>query len=227
MRKRLASSIRCAIINRSKIADRKKAARLLQKDILNCALHCFGSHHNCSADYCKVVKNLESANNEASLSSLPISIPHFGLTVGSVDQDSSISVAQNSSDFDTLFATDCQSTSDLLTTSDCLSTSESLCTSDCVSTSDCMSTSTTSDDTFNSDSPTGDSVDDEGIERNALEEILVEQQIAWKDATDDTQMDPLEPSHPIDNQMICDINSIASRLVSKAEQLLGKSLALT
>ena len=178
------------------------------------------------------MKNLESANSEASLSSLPISIPHSGLTVSSVDQDSSISVVQNSSDSDTLFATDCQPTSDLLTTSDCLSISESLSTSDCVSTSnrmstfDCMSTSTTSDDTLNSDSPTGDSVEDEGIERDALEEILVEQQIAWKDATDDTQMDSLEPSHPIDNQVICDINSIASRLVSKAEQLLGKSLAL-
>ena len=220
MRKRLASSIRCAIINRSKIADRKKAARLLQKDILNCALHCFGSHHNCSADYCKVVKNLESANSEANLISLPISIPHSSLTISSMDQGNNISVAQNSPNSDTLSTSDCQSTSDLLTTSDCLSISESL------STSDCMSTSTTSDDTSISDSINVVSVEDEEIERDALEEILIEQQTAWKDATDETQMDPLEPSHPIDNQMICDINSIASRLVSKAEQLLGKSLSL-
>ena len=33
--------------------------------------------------------------------------------------------------------------------------------------------------------------------------------------TDDTPIDPLEPSQHIDNQMICDIQSIASRLVSK------------
>ena len=76
MRKRLASSVRCAIINRSKITDKKKAAHLLRKDILNCALHCLGSHHKCSADYCKVVKNLQSASNEAdTVISLPISIP--------------------------------------------------------------------------------------------------------------------------------------------------------
>ena len=39
-------------------------------------------------------------------------------------------------------------------------------------------------------------------------------------------MDPLEPGHPIDNQMICDINSIANRLVSKAEHHDGEANAL-
>ena len=39
-----------------------------------------------------------------------------------------------------------------------------------------------------------------------------------EDATEETQTDPLEPSHPIDTRMICDINLIAGSLVSKAEQ---------
>ena len=56
MQKRLATSIRCVIINRSKMTDKKIASKLLQKNILNCALHCFSSHHNCSDEYCKVVK---------------------------------------------------------------------------------------------------------------------------------------------------------------------------
>lgn len=57
-RKRLASAVRCAIIMRSKDVDTKKvdkkrAAKSLQEDILNSVYHCFGSHHNCKADYCK------------------------------------------------------------------------------------------------------------------------------------------------------------------------------
>ena len=56
--------------------------------------------------------------------------------------------------------------------------------------------------------------------------MLEEPQTVWEETTDETQMDPLEPSHPIDDQMICDINSIASRLVSTAGQLLGKSLLI-
>ena len=45
------------------------------------------------------------------------------------------------------------------------------------------------------------SVEDEEIEKDALEEILIEQQTAWKDATYETQIDTLESSHPIDNQI--------------------------
>ena len=41
---------------------------------------------------------------------------------------------------------------------------------------------------------------------------------------DETRIGPLEPGHPIDDQIICDIQSITSRLVRKAEQLLGKSI---
>ena len=60
------------------------------------------------------------------------------------------------------------------------------------------------------------------MDEDMLEELLKDQQIAWQDATDDTPTDPLEPNQPLDIQRICDIQSIASGLVSKAEQLLGK-----
>ena len=71
-----------------------------------------------------------------------------------------------------------------------------------------------------------DSGTNEEIEKDSLDEILEEQQIAWEDATGEIQTDLLEPNHPIDHQMICDINSIARRLVSKAEQLLGRSMSI-
>ena len=83
-----------------------------------------------------------------------------------------------------------------------------------------------SDDTTNSSglpTDTGTScVSSKEIDDSTLEELLKDQQIAWQDATDETPTDPLEPNQPLDNQMICDIQSIANRLVSKAEQLLGK-----
>ena len=70
MRKRLASSAKCAIITRSKDAAEKNsghatAAKHLQEDILNCALHCFGSHHKCKADYCKTVQQLNIVQQSA------------------------------------------------------------------------------------------------------------------------------------------------------------------
>ena len=112
MRKWLASSIRCAIINRSKMTDKKIAARLLQKDILNCALHCFSSHHNCSDEYCKVVKNLKSASStdEDASSSLPISIPHSSLVTSSAHTDTS--VTQCLPDSSDTFSSEYQSNSD-------------------------------------------------------------------------------------------------------------------
>ena len=83
-----------------------------------------------------------------------------------------------------------------------------------------MSTSTTSDDTTNFDcvsvASSSPPVINNEIERDTLDEILKEQQTTWEDATDETQIDPLESGQPIDNQMICDIQSIASRLVGKA-----------
>ena len=55
MRLRLTRDARCAIIMRSKEDDKVKAAILLQEDILNCPMHCFGIHHKCRPEYCKVV----------------------------------------------------------------------------------------------------------------------------------------------------------------------------
>ena len=51
--------------------------------------------------------------------------------------------------------------------------------------------------------------------------------MAWEDATTDTPADvraesSLEPTLPLDQQMICDIQKIAGRLTAKANQLLGK-----
>ena len=61
MRKRLAGSMRSAMISRSKLSDKTKAAWLLQKDILNCVLHRFGSNKKCRADFCKVVQKARSS----------------------------------------------------------------------------------------------------------------------------------------------------------------------
>jgi len=54
MRRRLTSAARCAIEMRSTHLDRKKAVKLLQRDLLNSPHHCFGIHSNCSSEYCKV-----------------------------------------------------------------------------------------------------------------------------------------------------------------------------
>ena len=55
--------------------------------------------------------------------------------------------------------------------------------------------------------------------------VLQEQQKSREDATADTEShladDTLEPPAPLDNQMICDIQKIASRLAAKSRQLLG------
>ena len=103
---------------------------------------------------------------------------------------------------------DGQSTSDSLSNSECLSSSDCSSTSDCLSISDCLSTSdcpSSSGDVSNSNgfsTDTGTScVPNEEIDESTLEEILKDQQTAWQDATDDTPIDPLEPSQPLDNQM--------------------------
>ena len=57
--------MRCAIlISRSKLRDKMKAARLLQKDILNRVLHCFGSHKKCRANFCKVVQKVQASQGK-------------------------------------------------------------------------------------------------------------------------------------------------------------------
>ena len=176
MRKRLASSIRCAIINRSKMTEKKITARLLQK--INCALHCFSSHHNCSDEYCKVVKNLKSGSSteEETSSSLSISISHSSLVTSSDHTDTS--VTQCLPDSSDTFSSESQSNSDSQITSDFLSASDTLSFSS-LSTFDSLSTSTIPDDTLNPDLSL-DTATNEEIENDSLDEILQERQIAWK-----------------------------------------------
>ena len=187
MRKRLASSARCAIIMRSKdVAEKKSdhatASKHLQEDILNCALHCFGSHHKCKADYCKTVQHLNAIQQSAT-------------TIPSTD---------------TLVPTDSLDTT--------------------LSPLDTTVSSTTSSDT------TDDSLKDityntlpaveRDVEIDIIDTVVLEQLTAWEDATADDQAEPvnatLDPPVPLDEQMICDIQKIASRLAAKSSQLIGK-----
>ena len=75
------------------------------------------------------------------------------------------------------------------------------------------------------------------LEGESIDLFLQEHEAAWQDATSSTTTEShtvtttaahndvtaasLDPPHPIDHQMICDIKTIASRLASKAHQLLG------
>ena len=149
---------------------------------LNCALHCFGSHHKCKADYCKTVQHLNAIQQSAT-------------TIPSTD---------------TLVPTDSLDTM--------------------LSSLDTTISSTTSCDT------TDDSIQDiihdtlpaveRDIEIDIIDTVVIEQLTAWEDVTADDQADPvsatLDPPVPLDEQMIYDIQKIASRLAAKSSQLIGK-----
>ena len=62
----------------------------------------------------------------------------------------------------------------------------------------------------------------EALENDTLDEILLEQQEASQDATADEPVDLPEPSVPVDNAILCEIQKYASRLAGKANQLIGK-----
>lgn len=62
MRKRLTAAARCAIKMRSKHPDKRVATELLQKDLRNSPLHCFGIHKQCSTDYCKKTPQIPTPN---------------------------------------------------------------------------------------------------------------------------------------------------------------------
>ena len=72
-------------------------------------------------------------------------------------------------------------------------------------------------------------------EDDMLSTILLDQQKAWKDTTADEQTDDsatahpigLDPEVPLDHQMICDIQKLASRLAAKSAQLLGVTQAMS
>jgi hypothetical protein len=53
-RVRLTTAVRCAIKMRSTEANREEAIPKLRKDITNAVHHVFGTHTNCSPDFCKV-----------------------------------------------------------------------------------------------------------------------------------------------------------------------------
>jgi len=200
-RKRLATAVRCAIVIRSKQVennelDKKEAAKQLQEDILNAALHCFGSHHKCKADYCKTVRAMQStASTSSKPSHLPAesTAPYHEMPLGSdISMDSSSSFLSGATSSDISFQDSSMS-----------STSSSL----------------------PLEPPTAITIEDD-----VINSVLSDQQTAWEDTTADKQADDdddnsvpfsLDPAVPLDHQMICDIQKLASRLVAKSYQLLG------
>ena len=62
MRKKLACAARSAMKARSQDADVKKNIKLLQQDLLNGPMHCFGYHHKCGPDFCKHQKGIWNPN---------------------------------------------------------------------------------------------------------------------------------------------------------------------
>ena len=60
------------------------------------------------------------------------------------------------------------------------------------------------------------------MEAEFIGTFLEDEQQVWTDATSEDTDDSFGPAYPVDEQMLCDIRAIASRLASKAQQLLGK-----
>jgi len=208
-RGRLNKAARSAIIMRSKLTNKHQAASLLQDDILNAPLHCFGSHHRCKPEYCKVVEHNQSLPNSPSTSSNsgPATMvatsggPTYDLTDSSqITPVISISFSSpTSSLFNSINLTDCSLTSTFSETS--------------------LDSDTHLDDSCTTEDPsTADN--DSAITEDCIQQFLEEQQVAWEDATSIEIALSLDPP---DHKMICDIQAIAGRLASKARQLLGKS----
>ena len=63
MRQKLVSGACCAIRMRSYETDVKKAVELLNRDLLNGPLHCFGIHSHCSTDFCTVAREKQEPSN--------------------------------------------------------------------------------------------------------------------------------------------------------------------
>ena len=187
---------------RSKETDKAKAAALLQADIMNSPLHCFGSHHNCKPDYCKVVRFLKEYD------------------------DNKQNTSQSSPSFNTSITTDSSFSSTFSLNSNLDSS---------------ISSVTVTDTSGSSCEILKLSTDSDCEETECIDKFLQEQEMAWHDATSPATVDSnvtdaattvaaidsdvtaagLDPPHPIDDQIICDIKAIASRLASKAHQLLG------
>jgi len=97
---------------------------------------------------------------------------------------------------------------------------------DCSTSTDCFASlySSTSNDCY--EVTTNLEVNGESSVHNMEAEFigyfLEDEQQAWIDATCDDTDESVDSSYPVDEQMLCDIKAIASRLASKAQQLLGK-----
>jgi len=82
------------------------------------------------------------------------------------------------------------------------------------------SSTSTSDDISQASSNLADRNEDVSDD-DPLDTLLLEQQLAWEEATSDAleevHLDAgLEPTVPLDQQMICDIQKIAGRLAAKS-----------
>ena len=98
MRQRLVSAARCAIKMRSKEPDRKKAIKLLERDLINGPLHCFGQHDQCSPDFCSTAQEKAQQQQQQQQSS-----PHADRSPRETQQQSNGSAGekQSSSNDDT------------------------------------------------------------------------------------------------------------------------------
>ena len=90
MRQKLVSAARCAIRMRSKETDAKKAVELLNRDLLNGPLHCFGIHSHCSPDFCSVAQEKQQPPSSSSSNDQPAS------SSSSEDQPASSSIINES-----------------------------------------------------------------------------------------------------------------------------------
>jgi len=204
MRIRLTRDARCAIIMRSKEDDKIKAAILLQEDILNCPMHCFGIHRKCRPEYCRIVRS--KYNTTTPLTSTN-SMDSSTLTDCSTATDCSSS-------------TDCSTLTDSSTSMDCSTLMDCSTSTDCFASSDSSTSNDCYEVTTNLELNGESSV--HNMEAKFIGYFLEDEQQAWIDATCDDTDESVDSSYPVDEQMLCDIKAIASRLASKAQQLLGK-----
>ena len=210
MRQRLTKAARCAVIMRSKEADRRKGASLLQDDIINGPMHCFGSHHKCRPEYCKTVRSRcnTTSNSVNSPSDTTLSI--------NVTSSPNLNISPHSSNSTYL-------SPDISSAPSGSSPPVGSLTPNNLSSTLTLAASSGNSNNFTATDKDVDDNDSE-VEPECIEEFLEQQQQAWEDATNCTEDTEgyLDPTHPIDESMICDIKAIASRLASKAQQLLGK-----
>ena len=217
MRLRLTVAARCAIIMRSEENDKRTAASLLQDDIMNGPMHCFGYHHKCRPEYCKVVRSKcnKTTNSPGELTHSTVSTSPNKSTSSTEE-----SISLNSILDPSLITNSGSFTSPSLTPNSSFGSNSSSSPHSSLVLTPNFSQTQLGFDTSSVDSQ-NDAHDSE-VDGESLGEFLKDQQQAWEDATTTETDQSLDPAHPIDEEMLCDIKAIASRLASKAQQLLGK-----